>query len=38
VLDLQGRSFRYNTRDSLLNPDFVAVGDRDADWAMLFQT
>jgi len=35
VLDFAGRPFRYNTRDSLLNPDFFAVGDRDADWAAL---
>ncbi len=35
VLDFAGRPFRYNTRDSLLNPDFFAVGDRDADWSAL---
>jgi 3'(2'), 5'-bisphosphate nucleotidase len=35
VLDFGGRPFRYNTRDSLLNPDFVAIGDRDADWSAL---
>ena len=28
LLDLQGRPFRYNQRDSLLNGDFIAVGDR----------
>jgi len=37
VLDLAGKPFRYNTRDSLLNPDFVAVGERGADWAVLFE-
>lgn len=36
VLDFDGRPFRYNTRESLLNPDFLAVGDRDADWSVLF--
>ncbi|MEO7431989.1 MAG: 3'(2'),5'-bisphosphate nucleotidase CysQ [Dokdonella sp.] len=36
VLDLEGRPFRYNTKESLLNPEFVAVGDRNADWTMLF--
>ena len=36
VLDFNGRPLRYNTRDSLINPDFVAVGDRDADWSTLF--
>ncbi|HEX6613363.1 MAG TPA: 3'(2'),5'-bisphosphate nucleotidase CysQ [Rhodanobacteraceae bacterium] len=32
VLDLRGQPFRYNTRDSLLNPEFVAVGDPSVDW------
>jgi 3'(2'), 5'-bisphosphate nucleotidase len=32
VLDLQGQPFRYNTRDSLLNPEIVAVGDPSVDW------
>jgi 3'(2'), 5'-bisphosphate nucleotidase len=32
VLDLNGRPFRYNTRESLLNPEFVAVGDTSVDW------
>ena len=27
VLDPRGRPFRYNQRDSLLNGDFVALGD-----------
>ena len=27
VLDPQGRAFRYNQRDTLLNGDFVALGD-----------
>jgi 3'(2'), 5'-bisphosphate nucleotidase len=35
VLDFDGHPFRYNTRESLLNPDFFAVGDRDADWSPL---
>jgi 3'(2'), 5'-bisphosphate nucleotidase len=35
VLDFDGHPFRYNTRESLLNPDFFAVGDRDADWSAL---
>lgn len=33
VLDLHGRPFRYNRGESLLNPEFVAVGDRGIDWA-----
>jgi 3'(2'), 5'-bisphosphate nucleotidase len=36
VLDLSGMPLRYNTRDSLINPDFVAIGDPDADWSALF--
>jgi len=35
VLDFDGLPFRYNTRESLLNPDFFAIGDRDADWSAL---
>ena len=33
VLDLAGREFRYNRGESLLNPEFVAVGDSSIDWA-----
>jgi 3'(2'), 5'-bisphosphate nucleotidase len=36
VLDMRGQPLRYNTRDSLLNPDFVALGDPAADWSALF--
>jgi len=36
VLDLDGNPLRYNTRESLLNPDFVAIGDPAADWSALF--
>ena len=32
VLDLRGQPFRYNRGESLLNPEFVAVGDRTIDW------
>lgn len=32
VLDLAGRPFRYNTRDSLINPEFIACGDTTVDW------
>jgi 3'(2'), 5'-bisphosphate nucleotidase len=32
VLDLAGRPFRYNTRDSLINPEFVACGDPSVNW------
>jgi 3'(2'), 5'-bisphosphate nucleotidase len=32
VLDLAGQPFRYNRGESLLNPEFVAVGDTTIDW------
>lgn len=32
VLDPQGRPFRYNQRDTLLNGDFVALGDAGLPW------
>jgi len=32
VLDLQGQPFRYNARESLINPEFVAVGDTSVNW------
>lgn len=32
VLDLQGRPFRYNQRETLLNGDFVALGDPGLPW------
>jgi len=32
VLDLQGRPFRYNRRDTLLNGDFIALGDPALPW------
>ncbi len=38
VLDLDGRPLRCNTRDSLLNPEFLACGDPRTDWARLFAT
>ena len=32
VVDLQGRPFRYNCRDTLLNGGFVAIGDPALPW------
>ena len=37
VLDLAGQPFRYNRGESLLNPEFIAVGDRAIDWAARLQ-
>jgi 3'(2'), 5'-bisphosphate nucleotidase len=35
VIDLQGNPLRYNRKESLLNPEFIACGDREVDWAGL---
>lgn len=32
VLGLDGQPFRYNRGESLLNPDFIALGDPDLPW------
>ena len=32
VLDLRGRPFRYNQRDTVLNGDFIALGDPGLPW------
>lgn len=32
VLDLAGEPLRYNRGDSLINPEFIAVGDSAIDW------
>jgi len=38
VLDLHGQALRYNQRDSILNPDFVAFAALDASQrARLFE-
>ena len=33
VSRIDGTALRYNTKESLLNPDFLAFGDRAVDWA-----
>lgn len=35
VTDLHGTVLTYNTRDSLLNPEFIASGDPSHDWARI---
>jgi 3'(2'), 5'-bisphosphate nucleotidase len=32
MMDMLGQRLRYNCKDDLLNPFFLAVGDRDRDW------
>jgi 3'(2'), 5'-bisphosphate nucleotidase len=32
VLTLDGKALRYNTKESLLNPDFIALGDLGLPW------
>jgi 3'(2'), 5'-bisphosphate nucleotidase len=36
VVDLHGRPLRYNTRDGLINPEFIAYGDSSHDWLGYF--
>jgi 3'(2'), 5'-bisphosphate nucleotidase len=38
VSRLDGEPLRYNTREELLNPFFVAYGPRDRDWLALLRT
>ncbi|HXY97361.1 MAG TPA: 3'(2'),5'-bisphosphate nucleotidase CysQ [Steroidobacteraceae bacterium] len=38
VVELDGQPLRYNTRAGLLNPFFVAFGDRQRDWLALLRT
>ena len=35
VVDFQGHPLRYNERDTLINPSFLAYADRSRDWAAL---
>jgi 3'(2'), 5'-bisphosphate nucleotidase len=37
VVQLDGRPLEYNTREELLNPFFVAYGDRQRDWLELLR-
>lgn len=36
LVDLQGEPLRYNTRESVINPHFIALGDRGRLWERLF--
>jgi 3'(2'), 5'-bisphosphate nucleotidase len=35
MIDLAGRPLRYNSKDDLLNPHFLAFGDQQRDWLAL---
>jgi 3'(2'), 5'-bisphosphate nucleotidase len=35
VVDMQGQPLRYNQRDTLINPWFLAYGDHSRDWISL---
>ena len=37
LTDLRSQPLRYNTRDSLINPPFIAFGDREQSWHQLLQ-
>lgn len=36
IIDLQGSELRYNTKPSLLNPEFMAIGDNKHNWLQYF--
>jgi 3'(2'), 5'-bisphosphate nucleotidase len=38
MIDLAGRPLRYNSKDNLLNPHFLAFGDQQRDWLVPIQT
>jgi 3'(2'), 5'-bisphosphate nucleotidase len=38
MIDLAGRPLRYNSKDGLLNPHFLAFGDQQRDWLAPIQT
>jgi 3'(2'), 5'-bisphosphate nucleotidase len=38
MIDLSGRPLRYNSKDDLLNPHFLAFGDQRQDWLAPIQT
>ena len=38
MIDLVGRPLRYNTKDDLLNPHFLAFGDTRRNWLAPFRT
>jgi 3'(2'), 5'-bisphosphate nucleotidase len=37
IIDVAGQPLRYNRKDQLLNPHFLAVGDRTRDWLAPFR-
>jgi 3'(2'), 5'-bisphosphate nucleotidase len=37
MIDLVGRPLRYNTKDDLLNPNFLAFGDTRRNWLVPFR-
>ncbi len=37
VTDMAGAPLAYNTKESLLNPDFLACGDTSVDWTNLIR-
>jgi 3'(2'), 5'-bisphosphate nucleotidase len=38
MMDTVGQPLRYNRKEHLLNPHFLAIGDRTRDWLAPFQT
>jgi 3'(2'), 5'-bisphosphate nucleotidase len=38
IVTLDGRPLRYNTKESLLNPEFLVIADPDRDWVSAFES
>ena len=36
IIEMDGKPLRYNTKDSLLNPFFLVIGDPEFDWLSYF--
>jgi len=37
IITLDGKQLRYNTKSSLLNPEFLVIADDSRDWLSIFE-
>ncbi|HEX4480765.1 MAG TPA: inositol monophosphatase family protein, partial [Rudaea sp.] len=37
VVTMDGKRMRYNAKESLLNPDFIACGDPEVNWTEILR-
>ena len=37
IVELSGRPLRYNTKESLLNPEFLVIADDSRNWVKMFE-